>query len=174
MYSDRVDSVTRATNPSLLSRLPSTLHAVLLVRRPPPSPTRHLPMHRHINHGLVARPDRVLPSSFLSPSFYQLFLSFSRHLLNLVVFRCAILLSRFSPYSLIAIRPIFLLLIPLCRIPTFFVSLPLFHHLILSPFPSCLTPSFSSFSFLHSISRYVLSSLTYREHSSAIAFTCDA
>lgn len=38
MYSDRVDSVTRATNPSLLPSLPSTLLA-LLVRRPPPPPS---------------------------------------------------------------------------------------------------------------------------------------
>lgn len=82
MYSDRVDSVTRATNPSLLPSLPSTLGA-LLVRRPPPPPpppppTRHLPMHRRIKHS-----PSISPEFF--PRCFSLFLSliFSR-----LVFRC--------------------------------------------------------------------------------------
>jgi len=152
MYSDRVDSVTRATNPSLLPSLPSTLLA-LLVRRPPPPPTRHHPMHRRTNHRLAVKPSSpfAIPLSF--SHFPLLFFSSP----TLVVFRCpsrtlASLLTHsprlgrfFSFLSLFA--------------DTFSVSLALFHHLTLSLFASYLVSSFFLL-FCCSISRYVTSSLT--------------
>lgn len=122
MYSDRVDSVTRATNPSLLPSLPSTplVRSSLLVRRPPPPPpTRHLPMHQRIKHGLSIRLPSLSPSSSLFSSSPTLVLCFDAHP------------SRF-PYSLTASRPIFLLLIPLRRIPI--RSRCFFHYFVISSY----------------------------------------
>lgn len=79
MYSDRVDSVTRATNPSLPPSLPSTPRAHL-VRRPPPPPVLGISQCIDVYKPPTSR-SRVLPSSFFS-----LFLPFSRHLYTLVAF----------------------------------------------------------------------------------------
>lgn len=108
-------------------------------------------MHRRIKHGLAVRPS----SPILSFS-----LSFSR----LIYSRCLsmpIPHSRF-PNSLTASRLIFLLLIPLRRIPI--RSRCLFHYFVISPYlsflPSCFASSFSSSPLLLNISlRFVLSYL---------------
>lgn len=79
MYSDRVDSVTRATNPFPPSESPSTSLALRLVHhhhrhRHHHHRRRHLPMHRRIKHGLAVRSSLslrivLLPRHLLSLSF---------------------------------------------------------------------------------------------------------
>lgn len=75
MYSDRVDSVTRATNPSLLPSLPSTPHAHL-VRRPPPPPV--LGISQCID---VYKPPRLA----VEFSLRRYFLSFSLFLVTYIL-----------------------------------------------------------------------------------------
>lgn len=135
MYSDRVDSVTRATNPSLLPSLPSTplARSSLLVRRPPPLPTRHLPMYQRIKHSLSIRPSSSSVVSFFLPSF-------SRHLLS-----CFNAHSSHFPYSLTAPQSIFLLLIPLRCI--LIRSRCFFHYFVISSYLSFSPFAFSVSSF---------------------------
>jgi len=103
MYSDRVDNVTRATNPFPPSYRVSLHSSPRSPPRslPPPAPPSlpHLPMHRRIKHGFAVRSN--LPS-------YRLPLSLFLPVPTLVVFRCLVPLSRF-PY---ASHSIFLPLIP--------------------------------------------------------------
>lgn len=148
MYSDRVDSVTRATNPSLLPSLPSTLLA-LLVRRPPPPPTRHLPMHRRIKHSLSIRQSSsfvVSLSLFLVTYSHLVFRYPSRplasltHSPHLVRFFSSLSLSAVSRYVL-GVSSIISSSHPITLSLVFCILLP-FH------------------SFCYSISRYVSLSLT--------------
>lgn len=172
MYSDRVDSVTRATNPSLLPSLPSTLLA-LLVRRPPPPPpppppTRHLPIHRRIKHGLAVRPS--------SP--FVLFLSFSlfSSSFTLVVFRCPSrtlaslthsprLARFFCCLSLSAVSPIYVLDVSSIISSSHPISLSFLRVSLLFLRPLC-----------HSISRirFVLSRLGYSRARSCSSCDGDA
>lgn len=125
MYSDRVDSVTRATNPSLFTEPPSTLVSLppfstpisfITIITTTNQPRLLSQMHRRIKHGLAVRSSLLFVVS--------LFPSSSRHLLSF-----SFVVSSRSPRS----RSIFLLLIPLRRISVrclfFFL---LFCHLILA------------------------------------------
>lgn len=78
MYSDRVDSVTRATNPSLLPSLPSTPRAHLVRRPPPPPPPPVLGISQCID---VYKPPRLAVEFSLRRSF----LSFSLFLVTYIL-----------------------------------------------------------------------------------------
>lgn len=157
MYSDRVDSVTRATNPSLLPSLPSTPRAHL-VRRPPPPPV--LGISQCID---VYKPPRLAVEFSLRRSFLSFSLFLVTYILSLPSMPIPRSLSPFPPYSPIASRPIFLLLIPLRRIPI--CSRCLFHYFVISPylpFPR-VSHLLSLRSLCRSISRSMLRPLSLKE-----------
>lgn len=154
MYSDRVDSVTRATNPSLLPSLPSTPHAHL-VRRPPPPPV--LGISQCID---VYKPPRLAVEFSLRRSF----LSFSLFLVTYILSLPSMPIPRSLSLPTLLTHRVpsdFSAPYPSPAYPDMFsVSLPLFRHLTLSSFPSCLAPSLASFSLPLNISLYASFSLT--------------
>lgn len=157
MYSDRVDSVTRATNPSLLPSLPSTPHAHLVRRPPPPPPPPVLGISQCID---VYKPARLAVEFSLRRSFLSFSLFLVTYILSLPS-RCPSRALSLPTLLTHRVPSDFSAPYPSPAYPDMFsVSLPLFRHLTLSSFPSCLAPSFASFSLPLNISLYVSSSLT--------------
>lgn len=158
MYSDRVDSVTRATNPSLLPSLPSTPRAHLVRRPPPPPPPPVLGISQCID---VYKPPRLAVEFSLRRSFLSFSLFLVTYILSLPSMPIPRALSPFPPLLTHRVPSDFSAPYPSPAYPDVFsVSLPLFRHLTLSSFPSCLAPSLASFSLPLSISLYASSSLT--------------